>query len=94
MFSSFIAWFDSLSFVAVLSVAIVIIIVENFIYKTVRHTPKLRKWLLINIWQVFGVLLPVMWLLRASENYIQVVPLAIMIVFFGVYKPTRLSQKN
>ena len=68
MFSSFISWFDSLPITAILFVAIALLLTEFLIVRTVLGTPKLKKWLLINIWQVFGVLLPVIWLLRALEN--------------------------
>ena len=93
MLNSFISWFDSLPITAILSVAIILLIMELLIVKIVPGAPRLKKWLLINIWQIFGVLLPVIWLLRTVEGYIEVIPLVIMIVFFGVYKPI-LMKKN
>jgi len=92
MFNEFISWFDALPLFVILLVGVVLVLVEYFLSKNRMLTFKMKKWVLINIWQVFGVLLPVMWLLRASENYIQVVPLVIMMVFFGVFKPTRLQK--
>lgn len=92
MFSKFISWFDSLPLVAILLVGVLLILVEYFFRKNKIFPFETRKWVLINIWQVFGVLLPVMWLLRASDSYMQVVPLIIMMVFFGIYKPTRVQK--
>lgn len=92
MFNEFISWFDVLPLFVILLVGMVLVLVEYFLSKNKMFTFKTKKWVLINIWQVFGVLLPVMWLLRAADNYMQVVPLVIMMVFFGVFKPARLQK--
>ena len=75
----------------ILAVWVILMIVELFISKIIPDTSRIKKCLLINIWQLFGVFLPVMWLLRVSETYLQVLPLVVMIIFYGIYKPARIS---
>lgn len=88
MLSSFLAWFDSLSLAAILAVGVILILVEMFILKSALEKLKNNKWLWLNLWQVFGVLLPVVWLLRVPDSYMQVFPIVVMIIYFGIYKPT------
>lgn len=91
MFSSFVSWFDSLPFIVVLMVWVVLLLFETVASKILKYDAKDHQKLYIYLWQIFGVFLPAMWLLRAVENYYQIVPVGAMIIFFGIYKPARLQ---
>lgn len=90
MFNDFILWFDRLSVIVIIIVGILLILVEYFI--RIQFSFNRANKILINLWQVFGVLLPAFWMLRASENYVQVALMAIMIIYFGIYKPGTLRK--
>ncbi len=62
--------------------------IEYLTVKLVKSS-KWKKHILINSWQILGILFPTFWLLRNAENYTQGAIALIIIVFFGVYKPTK-----
>ena len=92
MLSKLITWFDALPLSVILFVGVALILLEYVISKNKMLTFKIKKWILINLWQVFGVLFPSLWLLRAADNYKHVVVLFGMMVIFGIIKPTRLHK--
>lgn len=94
MFNSFTTWFDALSLTAIIAVWLLLLLFEMLALKVLKYDPKDHKTFFINLWLVFGVFLPAVWLLRAVENYYQIIPVGIMIIFFGVYKPTCVQTSD
>ena len=86
------SWFDSLPLAVILLVGVILIVVEFFLAKLHFLSLKAKKWVLFNIWQVFGVVLPAFWLLRVVDSYIEALPVVIMMGYFAIVKPTRLGK--
>lgn len=92
MFNSLIAWFDSISIYSIIFGGIVLIFIEYILLKINVFTFKLRKSILINLWQFFGVLVPVLWLLRVSNGNLLTLAPIFMIIYFGIFKPLSLDK--
>ncbi|MBZ9613761.1 hypothetical protein [Rheinheimera maricola] len=87
------SWFDSISFYYVLGMMPLLVVLEPIVTRLVSSLNS-RRFILISLWQVLGVLFPVLWLLRCSTNYYEVAVVLTIIAFFGVFKPTQLQNKN
>lgn len=79
-------WFDGLRLLHIVAVALALQLLELCL---IPAKPSLRAVVLKNAWQAVGVLIPCLWLLRCAQSYWEVVLVALMMAWFGIYKPSR-----
>jgi|GEM_PF-2165709 len=91
MISELLAWFDSISFYYVLAIPPILFILELIVSTLVSNQARKRLYL-INAWQILGVLFPAIWLIRCATNYYQASIVVLILIFFGVFKPTKLKK--
>ncbi|MGD9583327.1 MAG: hypothetical protein AB7V26_06625 [Lysobacterales bacterium] len=83
--------FDSSSILLLLLSALSMIIFERVSIGLLAKHASVRKIILINLWQVGGVFLTGMWLLRVASHWSEYLVCVVMIVYFGMYKPFTLK---
>ena len=91
MLSSLIEWFDAIPFHVVLLTAPLLILIELTV-KMLKYKESLKYWILINFWEVFGLVFPTLWLLRNGSESIHFSLIALLVAFFGFYKPIQYGK--
>lgn len=83
--------FDSSSILLLLISALSMIIFERVsIGLSARHA-RVRKIILINMWQVGGVFLTGIWFVRVAAHWHEYLACLVMVIYFGMYKPFALK---
>ena len=87
MFAELVARFDSLGLQSVLGVAGFLLVLEYALEKGMS-SQVVSRLVMVNSWRFFGVLFPGLWLLRCAKKYSEAIMVGMIIVIFGIIKPT------
>lgn len=74
---------------------IAVIFVEYLIKKLFDLERKWPRVFLFNVWEFFGIVFPVLWLLNKNYDnywYFEVFISVVFVLLFGIYKPLTLSK--
>lgn len=91
------SFFSSIEYHHILISYVSLISFEILITKVLKLNKNITRIVLVNIWQLFGIILPVFWLLNKKYGEYWLVDVVIALVFaisFGIVKPTILDKKK
>lgn len=94
----FLNWFGNVSTFQMLLFWCFLLFSELVVKLLLDDTSKKSRHLLFNLWEVFGLFVPVFWLLRVSEKadptYLEILLAGAMGLYYGLYKPLRTKNKR
>lgn len=91
LLNNFLQWFVSISPSKMIFFWMMLVFAEYFINKIFGVKSKKARFILFNIWEFFGLFVPVFWILRLDQagkvSAVAVIVVAGMGMYYGLYKP-------